>query len=177
MTEKDIARFWSKVNKDGPMPDPIKYPELKTRCWVWTSAHQIRNGVESYGHQAINRKNIGSHRVSWLVNRGDIPGKLLVCHKCDNPICVNPDHLFLGTSIQNGADMVAKKRAPSGYLPPEKIMKGSNHPCAILNETQVLEIRKLCASGEMKKVEIAKQFGVTQMAISRIHFRRNWKHI
>jgi hypothetical protein len=96
------ARFWPKVSKsDG--------------CWTWTG--KTGNG---YGQIRIAGKGsglIGAHRLSWALHYGPIPAGLFVCHNCpdgDNPLCVRPEHLFLGTHEQNMADMVAKGRAASG---------------------------------------------------------------
>lgn len=94
-----VARFWLKVNKNGPVP-PHR-PELGP-CWLWTGARD-RGGYGQFSGRA--------HRWSWLIHHGYRPGHgLFVCHHCDNPPCVRPDHLFLGTASDNARDMVAKGR-------------------------------------------------------------------
>lgn len=93
----DMERFFSKVNKTE-------------RCWEWTAA--LRNG---YGAFKINKKIYSAHRVSWELANGKIPANLFVCHKCDNPKCVNPDHLFLGTRSDNMKDAFKKGRLNLEY--------------------------------------------------------------
>lgn len=87
-------------------------PEPNTGCWLWTGA----TNPWGYGNVKLKRskKTINSHRLSWILHRGEIPKKLLVLHKCDTPACVNPEHLWLGTAKQNTQDMVSKKRNRNG---------------------------------------------------------------
>lgn len=110
-------RFWSKVNKEGPFPDPEKYPELKERCWVWTGAQN-----HGYGSTGIGKgsETTSAHRFSWESYNGRIPDDgpgyhgWCVCHKCDFRLCVNPVHLKLGTQSENLKDRDNKKR---GIIP------------------------------------------------------------
>jgi len=97
-------RFWPKVDKNGSAPEHC--PELGP-CWVWTGAH-VPWGYGQIG--LTGRKNGRAHVVSWEMHNGPIPDGLWVLHKCDNPPCVRPDHLFLGTVQDNTADMIAKGR-------------------------------------------------------------------
>ena len=95
MKTKSIdERFWSKVNKTGD-------------CWLWTG---VRVGI-GYGQIYLNGKKTPAHRVSWLLHHGIIPNGLLVLHKCDNPPCVNPNHLFTGTNSDNMKDAYIKGRS------------------------------------------------------------------
>lgn len=161
-------RFWMKVNKLGPVIRPELGP-----CWLWAGGGFDRNGygrytLKNYNNQRSER--IFAHRLSWILIRGPIPGTLRVLHHCDNPPCVRPDHLFLGTLKDNVQDCMAKGRYVS------MVGKGSTHIMAKLTEAQVLEIRKLAEEGWLQR-EIGARYGVKQSLISRIVNRRIWPHI
>lgn len=147
------TRFWSKVNKDGPV-----HPELGTPCWFWT-ASLLPSG---YGQFDGCR----SHRVSWEVVNGPILDGLDVCHKCDTPKCVNPDHLFLGTAAENAADMVIKGR----WSGPTLSQTPWGEARSRLSAEQVAEIRAACGTQK----EIAEQFGIGQPTVSRIRAAKRW---
>tara|TARA_R110000868_G_scaffold25423_3_gene99155 strand:- start:13037 stop:13534 length:498 start_codon:yes stop_codon:yes gene_type:complete len=154
-----IERFWKKVDIKG-----------SDDCWEW-KASRLGWGSEEwrgYGQFWVPsfNKNLLSHRFSWIINFGDIPANLLVCHKCDNTLCVNPKHLFLGTSADNQKDMKNKKRSTHGI----------NHPSAILNENDVLEIKKRLSCGE-KISSISKDFDVQRGAIEKIKHGKRWKYV
>ena len=133
-------------------------------CWVWTGC-RTGNG---YGAFKINQRQVGAHQFAYLLFRGPLPQGYMVCHHCDNPLCVNPQHLFLGTQLDNVRDMFSKGRQP--------IRKGSAS-YSILKEAQVLEIRKLAEVPGIKRSELAKAFGVTPATIGSVIRRSNWKHI
>lgn len=93
LTDRDIERFWSKVKKTES-------------CWIWCGG-KIKDG---YGHFHLNRKQHKAHRISWQIINGEIPPGIWACHHCDNPSCVRPDHLFLGTTSDNQIDSAKKGR-------------------------------------------------------------------
>lgn len=148
-------RFWNKVNRSDPC-----------NCWLWTASRQ-RKG---YGQFSINGKPQIATRIAFELEYGDIPAGMFVCHWCDNPSCVNPSHLFLGSPADNIHDMDAKGRR---VVAPQI---GSRHGCAKLNEASVAEIKARIASGEMQK-RLALEFGVTPGAINHVAKGRQWKHV
>ena len=116
-------------------------------------------------------KTFGAHRISWFLAHGPIPDGLSVLHRCDNPPCVNPDHLFLGTQADNLRDMGEKRRSSPQTKP--ELFRGSNNGRAKLNEQQVRDIRAMDES--LSNIAIAKQFGVSDVAIAFIRLGRTWK--
>jgi len=146
--------FWSKVD--------IKNKE---DCWEWTSCRN-RDG---YGQFRFNGLMKRAHRVAWCLTFGKIPKNICVLHRCDNPGCVNPSHLFLGTHQDNMADMAKKQRC---YRP-----SGESHHKAKLTKNDVRKIRKIYADGQLFQKEISEMFDVDRTTISNIVTRRTWKEI
>lgn len=136
------------------------------KCWEW-KAFKDRHGRGKFkvGHEQY------ASRVSYRLYVGELPPKLLVCHTCDNPGCVNPKHLFLGTHKDNVQDMLKKGRAN-----PEK---GEDRHCAKLTEEQVLEIRRRYQwTGYRSNTwTLAKEFGIARSSVVRIVYGRTWKHL
>ena len=131
-------------------------------CWIWRGA----TGSSGYGYFALGGRNIGAHRVAWLFSFGPIKDGLHVCHRCDNRLCVNPAHLFLGTPVENMQDMIAKGRGPLG----------ERSPNAKLTVKEVLAIRAERNSGG-RPHELAGAFGISVTQVRNIWTRKRWKHI
>lgn len=145
-----MSRFWKNVDKtDG--------------CWNWTGTRTDKG----YGRFKTSTKNWRAHRLSYEMHCGPIPEGMQVLHECDNPSCVRPDHLFLGTNADNMADKCAKGREAHVGV------KGVQHPKAKLTEDDVRTIRSM--RGTLR--EAATRFGVSQTTISDIRSRRCWSHI
>lgn len=147
------------------------HPEPNSGCWLWTGGYRV-----GYGQFRISRNpsegSDGAHRAAWRLFRGD-PTGMIVCHKCDNPACVNPDHLFLGTYTDNMRDAARKGRM--NWKPGEirNLPVGSKHHQAKVTEQDVKEIR---ASKELGTV-LAKKYGLSNITISRIRRRIIWRHV
>jgi hypothetical protein len=151
ITPRMVARFEEKFTKsDG--------------CWVWNRCKN-KNG---YGWFSTGKyTKVKAHRLAWIMARGTIPGGLHVCHTCDNPPCVNPDHLFLGTQLQNIHDCRDKGRVP----------KGQGRSMSKLSDENVIKIRQLYTAGGITQRELSSMFGVAQVSISRIVTQKYWKHL
>ena len=133
-------------------------------CWIWTG----NRPDDRYGHFSVNGATVKAHR--WLYERlnGPIPDGLVVRHHCDNPACVNPDHLAIGTAQQNTADMLSRGRGAD--------RRGERHPLVRLTEDDVRSIRALRAGGATE-TSLATRFGVGRAQIGKIARRENWKHV
>ena len=163
-----IKRFWSKVDKTS---NP-------NGCWEWTASITRGYGRFSLTHS----KPIQAHRYSWIIHFGNIPDNLCVLHKCDNQLCVNPDHLFLGTHKDNTQDMIKKQRHQFGnnhYYKriPNKILKGCQIGTSIFTNEQILEIRQKYIPYKYSAPMLAKEYRVHLRTITRILRHETWKHI
>jgi hypothetical protein len=146
-------RFWSRVEKG---PD----------CWEWMGKKHPRDRYGLVRQYDSPGKDAYAHRLSFAMHFGSIPETLCVLHRCDNPPCVRPDHLFLGTRAENNEDKLQKRR--HAY--------GSGHAHAKMTEEQILEIRAKFASG-ISQAELASQYGLGRPAINLIVRRKVWKHL
>jgi transposase len=133
-------------------------------CWIWKGAKTPRG----YGQARYFGKTWKAHRLSYLFHVGDIPEGMSVCHRCDNPTCVNPSHLFLGTHDDNMQDMRAKGRNVA--------QPGTKNGRAKLTRNDVIAIREMAATGT-RTGTIARQFGVSGQTVFGIVTGREWKHV
>ena len=143
-------RFWEKVDRKS-----------ENKCWEWLG------GCHSgYGHFSVHGKYVSSHRFSWELHFDKIPEGLLVCHYCDNRLCVNPKHLFIGTHADNMKDAVSKGRQS----------KGEGHNSTKLSFKDVLFIREKLSLG-VSDSQLSRDFGVWQTTIRDIRIGKTWRHI
>jgi len=149
------ARFWAKVQKTAG-------------CWLWMAGkdHDGYGQIKLSRRDAPKRINTHAHRIAWQLTYGPVPAGLLVCHHCDNPGCVRPDHLFLDTPRGNMRDRDAKRRHAHGV----------SHGMAKLDEADVRVIRAQAAGG-VSQLVLAGQYGVGRRAINNIVRRKSWQHL
>jgi hypothetical protein len=145
-------RFWNRITKTD-------------KCWLWDRPHK----QHKYGILKVGKKLMFAHRFSWEIHNGTIPKDLDVLHRCDNPSCVNPEHLFLGTHQQNMKDRNNKGR--------QAFLKGSKNGQAILTEDQVIKIREFRSICKTPVKELANMFCVSVCCIEDILYNRSWRHI
>lgn len=139
--------------------------EPMSGCWLWTKSDNGRYGLLSKGGRQRR-----AHRISYELHVGQIPDGMVVMHECDNPLCVNPGHLRVGTQLENIKDRDTKGRQVPNHP------KGESNGMRKLSETEVLSIRRLRSVG-WTMTNIAARFGVSRTAISVILSGKYWKHI
>jgi hypothetical protein len=139
-------RIWNKIDKSGD-------------CWNWTAALHGKG----YGAVQFEGRIQNAHRVIWKLVNGPIPSGYEICHKCDNPRCCRPDHLFLGTSSENKADCIAKGRHA----------RGERNGRSVLSQLIVSSI----IADSRSQQDIAASFGINQSTVSRLKTRKRWKHL
>lgn len=155
------------------MPAPLQRLEEKyitipeTDCWWWTAS--LNN--KGYGQFWLEGKMWRAHRASWELHVGGIPEGMCVLHKCDNPTCINPEHLFLGTQLENIEDRDTKGRQVAGTS------LGERHGMTSLTESQVLDIRAMYKTGRYKQKTLADQYGLTKATAHNIIKGKTWSHL
>lgn len=155
LDDATLDRFWAKV--DGHEPD---------KCWNWTGC-----ALFGYGQFRHNGRTTRANRIAWQIANGPIPAGMVVCHTCDNPTCVNPAHLFIGTHADNVADKMAKGRYRNG------VTRGEAHGKHILSENDVLEIRRMYRNGGYSYADLGQRFHVSRMQIGRVVTMKAWGHL
>lgn len=160
-----VSYFESKIDKTH-----------ESGCWIWT----MKKNSCGYGTSTVAKRfgySIGAHRASYELYIGEIPEGAYVCHKCDNPACVNPDHLFIGTPVENTQDAIRKGRNSHGeshrLAVSKGALKGEENKNSKLKEEDVLKIR----SDNRPLQEIADEYGITYKHTSQIRLGKLWKHI
>lgn len=147
-------RFWRKVI-------------VTETCWLWKNAKNNKG----YGRLSDGVSVQCSHRIAWAMFRGSIPANIMVLHGCDTPLCVNPNHLFLGTQLDNVRDMMNKGR--SNFWPGHH---GERHVRAKLTDAAAREIVEQIAAGIATRKELAVRWGVSYATVCHLLQGRSWHH-
>lgn len=171
LNRRDVIRFWSKVHKPivcGP----------NDRCWEWIGG----KNPDGYGLFWLKSRNFHAHRIIFKLEHGGRLKGYVIMHKCDNPSCVRPDHLIRGTLVDNNRDMVRKGRQAKGERHgsrtcPEKLIRGESHKCSKLTPQKVRNLRRKYYLGKNSQNELARFYGISQAAVSKIVRLESWRHI
>lgn len=170
MRDKRAGLFQDVRRAEAPVSERFfRFVDKTDLCWIWTGKSVNKKGYGSIGLGGKGGKHKLAHRLSYEIHKGPIPDGMVVMHKCDNPRCVNPEHLDAGTQSKNIKDAFSRGRKvnlPSG-------LKGESHGASKLSNESVFAIR---ASNE-KYADLAAMYGVSRTAIERIRYRKTWRHI
>jgi predicted DNA-binding protein (UPF0251 family) len=171
--------------KTGPKPRPVAerfWEKVRKRsghqCWMW----QGSTLPKGYGMFCMaESRPTPAHRCAWILCRGQIPKGMHVLHRCDQPGCCNPRHLFLGTNRDNIADRVRKGRSAKGRRHwtarhPEWVKRGEERPLSKLTVRAVRAIRRGLRLGTSQK-KLAERFGISRSAVYSVKARRSWRHV
>ncbi len=134
-------------------------------CWNWK---KYKNSL-GYGIINVKGKIHLAHRISWQIFKGEIPESLLICHTCDNPSCINPNHLWMGTNKENQEDMFKKNRS--------RHVRGDDHSSSKLDSEKVKKIRSLSKPRYYTAKRLAEEFKVSEVTIHNIIYGRTWRHL
>lgn len=158
-------RFWACASVEG-------------ECLVWKRARL----PQGYGIFQVGRKQFQAHRVAYFIAHGFVPLGKIVCHHCDNPSCIKPEHLFAGTYKANTQDAVSKNRMASGrrngaYTKPEMVRAGESNGRSVLTNQQVRDIRLRFATTDVSKRDLGREFLVSEVTIHGVITKSLWRHV
>lgn len=142
----------------------VRIPDAHSGCWQWIG----NSGRKGYGHFTVRSKAVKAHRWIYECVVGSIGAGLVLRHKCDNPNCVNPNHLEPGTLAENMADMVSRGRNPD--------RQGEKHPLCKMTDEKVRELRRKWSIG-VTRSELSRQYGIAEGQVYKITKRINWRHV
>lgn len=170
--KENVHKWLSQRNTAIKLVRSLVKDQRNNECieWPWYCANS------GYGQISWRNQRVRTHRVAWEITFGPIPKGLHVLHHCDNPPCINPRHLFLGTNADNMADMKAKGRSGMRNHP-ERAARGERHGMAKLDESEVKDIRTYHHTKIYTQAELADVYGVSDSTIGRIVHKKAWRHI
>lgn len=168
-------RFWSKINKEGPI-----YKRFKSRCWVWTA----KGHRQGYGRIKYEGRLQLAHRVAYKLTGHDLPDDVKLLHHCDNTACCRPSHTFKGTQADNVRDMMEKRRHVARIgdqngmrVHPESVQRGTKCRTAVLDDEKVRDIYWRSEWLKESRASIAREYKISETLVRLIHQRKAWAHV